>query len=600
MDILYRSARPAIEAALLASLSPEVPWALVERFSTLVRESGSEDEREAARYIVSRLSDLGIPHRVYEPELFLSVPVSAAVEAGGERFRAKPPSFSASTGPAGVSGELVYVPAASSLGWREDLFRLESVLLFPEASPPDPHVRGKIVLTEGFGFEEDVAYFERQGAIGQIYINPGERIHWGICTTIWGAPDLDMAARQPRTPVVVVNRSSGDQLQAMASQGSARVTIYAELKEGWVACPLIVAEITGAEEPERFMLIHGHYDSWGVGVGDNAVGDAALLELARVFHRHRDGLARSLKVAWWPGHSTGRYAGSTWFADTFGLELARHCIAQVNVDSPGCRWATEYRDVSWMSEAEGLCVQAIRDATGQPASGGRPPQAGDYSFNNLGICGFFMLLSSMPRVLAEEKGYYAVGGCGGNVGWHSEEDTLELADRDNLMRDLRVYVTAVQRVLNNPVLPLDLRALVGELHATLDRYAASAGAAVDFAPALTAADALQEQLDRLYRNVPMLVSRPVTDPAVRAFNDAVLEMERILIPINYTRRGRFRTEPAIIIPPLPDLAPALDLGAATGHYRQVLCTHLRRGVNRVAWALERAAEIARATAAGLS
>ena len=196
MNILYRPARPAIEAALLETLSPEVPWALVERFSTLVRESGSEDEREAARYIASRLSELGIPYQVYEPELFLSVPVSAAVEAGSQRFRAKPPSFSALTDPAGLSGELVYVPAASSLGWREDLFRLESALLFLGAFPPTPQVRGKIVLTEGFGFEEDVAYFERQGAIGQIYINPGERIHWGICTTIWGAPDLDMAARQ--------------------------------------------------------------------------------------------------------------------------------------------------------------------------------------------------------------------------------------------------------------------------------------------------------------------------------------------------------------------------------------------------------------------
>ena len=29
----------------------------------------------------------------------------------------------------------------------------------------------------------------------------------------------------------------------------------------------------------------------------------------------------SQKIAWWPGHSTGRYAGSTWFADAFALDL---------------------------------------------------------------------------------------------------------------------------------------------------------------------------------------------------------------------------------------------------------------------------------------
>ncbi len=74
-----------------------------------------------------------------------------------------------------------------------------------------------------------------------------------------------------------------------------------------------------------------------MGIGDNAVGDAALLELARVFHKNRAELALGLKVAWWPGHSTGRYGGSTWYADNFGLDLARNCIAQVDIDSPGCR-----------------------------------------------------------------------------------------------------------------------------------------------------------------------------------------------------------------------------------------------------------------------
>jgi hypothetical protein len=253
-----------------------------------------------------------------------------------------------------------------------------------------------------------------------------------------------------------------------------------------------------------------------------------------------------------------------------------------------------------MSEAKDLCVEAIRDATGQPAAGGRPPQAGDYSFNNVGLTGFFMLLSSMPRGLAEEKGYYAVSGCGGNIGWHTEDDTLEVADLDNLMRDLRVYTTAAQRVLNNPVHPFDLRVLGRELRGTLDRYAAGAAGALDFSPALEAADALQAELDRLYQGLPALVDRPVTDPPVRAFNDALLEVERILVPINFTRRGRFRTEPAIIIPPLPDLAPALDLGTATGHYRQVLLTHVQRGLNRVAWALEQAAGIAQAASARLT
>ena len=60
------------------------------------------------------------------------------------------------------------------------------------------------------------------------------------------------------------------------------------------------------------------------------------------FWRHRRRLARTLRIAWWSGHSHGRYAGSTWYSDTNAIDLARHGVAQVNCDSPGCRWATTF------------------------------------------------------------------------------------------------------------------------------------------------------------------------------------------------------------------------------------------------------------------
>jgi len=63
--------------------------------------------------------------------------------------------------------------------------------------------------------------------------------------------------------------------------------------------------------------------------------------------------------------------------------------------------------------------------------------------------------------------------------------------------------------------------------------------------------------------------------------------------INFTRHGRFRNEPAVRIPQLPDLAPALEIGGQKGHLRNVTRTHLVRGVNRVAWAFETSANIAR-------
>ena len=585
MQALYEAKNANLEDKLLGSLAPDEPWSLVERFTTLVRESSSDDERTAFNYIADRLSALGVPHIMHMPELFLSVPISASLVAGGKSYRAKTPAFSISTPAGGISGETVRI---------HDLDTGRAVDFFDFTPATEVDVEGKIVVVDGFGGPDPVWYFQNKGAKGAIFINPGVDIHWSICTTIWGAPDLDNYQRQPTIPVVSINRPDGEELLAQMASGAGEVTLHAELKEGWFECPCLVAEIKGNVEPERFVLAHGHVDSWDVGIGDNAVGDASLLELARIFQNNRDQMSRSLRLAWWSGHSTGRYGASTWYADAFGLDLARNCVAHMNIDSPGCRWATEYRVVTVMTEAEGIAAQSIMDSTGQGSTGGRPMQAGDYSFNNIGISGFFMLLSSMPLAKAEEMGYYRVGGCGANIAWHTENDQLEIADKDNLMRDLRVYATSLQRLLNNPLHPYDFRNLTGEFKDTLDRYAAAAGDDADFGPAYSTLANLNGALADLYAAAAGLAGGAVDDPAVRAYNDALLALARELVPINYTRCGRFRNEPAVNVRQLPDLAPAMDLAGADDHMRRVTRTHLLRGVNRVAWAFESSANIVRA------
>ena len=257
-----------------------------------------------------------------------------------------------STGDEPVEGEVCYVPSRYAAG-------TSSLFDTPEAArgstPGADPVAGRIVLTEGFSMPGTVQAFERRGALAQIYIHPGERIHEGICTPIWGAPTLESIGRKPTTPVVCINHPDGESLIAAVQQGAVRASVRTWLREGWMRCLLPVAEIRGHEDPDEFLLVHGHYDSWYEGIGDNATGDAALLELARVLWTLRDRLKRSVRIAWWPGHSTGRYAGSTWYADTFADELDEHCIAQLDIDSPGCAGATAYEEVMWMAEADSLC-----------------------------------------------------------------------------------------------------------------------------------------------------------------------------------------------------------------------------------------------------
>ena len=567
---------------LLSDLSFDLGWSLIQRFSILVRESGSMDERAAAHFIASRLDALEIPHNVYEPELYLSIPRGASVSVAGEDFAAKPPSFSASTTKRGLTAPPVHIPATPPED-ASDFF--ES----PHETVPDG-IAGKIVVTEGYPIPVSVARFEAAGAAGQVYINPGSRIHWGICTTIWGTPGESQLDQRPTTPVAAIDRRDGDKLIEAIEDGLDRIKLHTDLDEGWYDCPLPVARIDGRDKD--FVLVHGHYDSWDIGIGDNAVGDATLLELARIFHEHREELRRSLRIAWWPAHSTGRYAGSAWYADNFGLDLSRNCVATVNIDSPGCRGATEYDDVAWMAEAGEVCRSSIRSVAGVEAGRRRPLRAGDYSFNELGITSFFMSLSNIPKEERERLGFYPVGGCGGNIAWHTEADRLEIADRANLERDLRVYLTAIARFVDDEIIPLDFRETAAELEEALQGYEESItkelGKKFNLGSVRKAFDALARRLEPFYENIEDGSLLP--DDA----NEALLRLGRILVHLGYAEGPRFEHDPATPRAPIPKLARVPELVAMMeedpDRFRFVV-TDVRRRMNQVTEGLEEACRL---------
>ncbi len=569
-----------LEGQILGDIGIDVPWALVERFTELTRLSGSDDEARAVTAITDRLTEYGVPHTVHHPVCLISLPGKATLRTtgdGGREYRVKTPSFSPATGGVEVTGELVYIPGHQAGGINE---------LFSDrrAATGTEDLRGKIVLTEGLGMAARGFDLEKSGALAAIFINPGEGIHEGITTTSWGSPDLDSLGRTPPVPILTINKPDGNDLIRQVAAGRVAVAFSNRVEIGWRPIPVTVAEIRGAQAPEEFVLVHGHLDSWHVGIGDNATGDATLLELARVFHRHRDQLARSLRIAWWSGHSHGRYAGSTWYADTFALDLMEHCVSHINIDSPGCRWATVYEDVMWVAEAEELAKATIKDVTGQDATGLRPLRAGDCSFNNIGLPIYFMLSSTMPADLRKEKGYYAVGGCGANIAWHTEGDTLEIADRDNLLRDIKVYAAAVLRSLNAPVHPFDYRAATDDLRGHVERYAGAAGSKFDFTPSLDALRRLRARLDAFYAAIE---SRPPSDAAgARDANGVQRTLGRELVSVNFSRDGRFRQDAARSTPPVPDLAPATQLAAlaADDDMARVIAIHLTRGQNRLVWA----------------
>jgi hypothetical protein len=567
------------EQGFLDQVSLDVPWKLVETFATMHRWM-PEDVNRGATVIIDTLAALGIPVDVHMPDICLSVPLSASVTADNVSYRAKPPSSSLSA-PHGVTAKLVTLQANPKAlrSYNRDIKTLfgGSITSLDEVKKL---VGGRIVVMQGFGNPALTSLIEEWGGAGLIAVNPGVDIHWGTCTTVWGSPDLEDMARKPKIPVVAVNNADGRKLIAMAADG-AEATIRTELLEGWFPQKIPVVTIPGVEDPDKFVLLHGHYDSWEVGVGDNATGDATMLELARVLWQNRDRLQRSVKIAWWPGHSTGRYGGSTWFSDAFALELDRDCLAQINCDSPGCRWATSYHETRAFTESAHIAAGVIADIVpGAVIATMRPPQAGDYSFNNIGLPSFFMLSSTMPEALRHEKNYYDVSGCGANIAWHTENDTLEIADPAILLTDMKIYLLSVLRVANAELLPFDWTATCDEFLHTIDSYETAAKGLANLAPSRDAVVRLKDALATLQQA-----------PIPR--RNAVLHaLGRILVPINYTREPRFRHDPAYTVPPLPTLAIAAELPEITDpHLRHCAGMDLLRGQNRFVAAVRQACEV---------
>lgn len=559
---LYENDAPTVEGIecdVIEAISADEPWALVERFADLDRISGTEDERAAADYIVGRLEALNVDHEVYKPELYLSTPGTATIHTGDgwKSETAKTVSFSESKT---VEGELVYVE-------NDDEMDSIASMLSVDLTGASEDLEGKIILSESIIPISAIEELNARGAAAFIGIHPHEREpHEGIVTPVWGgAPPLSQVDRIPQLPVANVSKLEGEELIEKSHQG-ATITVETETETRWVECPLIVAEVPGELESDNdhFLLLHGHLDSWHEGITDNATGDAGLLETARVISEHNEHLRRNVRIAWWPGHSTGRYAGSTWFADEFALELQSNCVAHVNMDSPGVADATEFDRAKWTSALNTIAVSTIRDVAGKATDEARVSRAGDYSFSNLGIPGI-SLQSSIPAEIREQRGYHPVGGSGGHAdAWHLTTDTIEKADPDVLVRDIQVFAIAVFRVCATDTIPLDVKYLSRKHRDIVSGY--DEASEFDLEPIVTELEAIARSLSEL-------------EDAESEMEERAIDVVKTLTRLNYTSEGRFEQDPAEACPSYPSIEPAMRLSELSGDDQRFLEIELRRARN---------------------
>jgi hypothetical protein len=543
----------------------------VDAFDGTERVSGTDDEWEASEYVVETLREYGCEAKLHEFEGYISVPEDGRVDVTAPTRRtfdeAITTSFSASTPPSGVSSEVVRIGDVT------------------EETVDAADVEGKIAFTTGLPTPELITLLEAAGAEAVIYqsSNP-DHLHEMIVTPVWGTPGLDNEEAIPDLPVVEITRKAGDWLLDRCDEGPVEATVTTEVTTELTTLPCPVGRIEGTES-ERYMVVGNHVDSWYEGITDNATAMAATLELARVFAQ--DPPARGVVFGFWPAHSTGRYAGSAWWADQKWLDLRENGVAYYHLDLNGLRGA----DGLWRQEMAELAdehVDVLETAGDLPLLEGgeagflgndRPARNSDQSFWGAGLASLLSGARLEP------------GGDGGPVGggwwWHTPEDTRDKVDFDVLAEETRIAVALASRICNSPVLPHDYRATVSDVREQIEGIESETDRR--FEPIHTELDALGAALEEAYAVVEDIGGWESSTAA--AAEDLQVALGNELIPALYMSRRDYDHEPALPHQPLPKLrrAAAVD---GTRRRERFATTTLTREVTRLRHRLRNATDAA--------
>ncbi|WP_063627795.1 M28 family peptidase [Bradyrhizobium sp. WSM3983] len=547
----------------------------LEEFSRRVKLSGSREELESFGYLRNQLESYGISTNLVLHDAYISLPGQARIAIGDWAPDCITHSFSRSSGPRGVGGELIYAGA----GGPDDFARTDA--------------QGKIVLLEGIANPAASLRASQAGAIGQIHISPAKHLYEMCISSVWGNPTPDQLELLPRTVVLSVRNSDGEALKSRLLNGEAvSAVLTAEVDTGWRKTPMLEANLE-ADHPldDSFVLFSGHHDTWYYGVMDNGSANAAMLEAARIFALHRQDLRRHLRLCFWSGHSHGRYSGSSWYADVKFKELSTRCVAHVNIDSIGARGNTVLSDALSSNELYALAAEAVSAQANQKIDGHRMSRAGDQSFWGIGIPSIFMAMGEQPAGNGGSVMGPAIGGGGARKGagfgwwWHTPDDTLDKIDPELLVRDTSIYVHAIGRLLTDEILPLDIQRQVNALQGELTSLAQALEDRMDIKPVLQSAGMLGVAVKR-FQEAAKVASR---DDAT-SINRALIGVTRALVPIDYTRGSRFDPDPALRQNPYPVLDPLRSVATATVGSDQFLFASVaaRRAVNRVAVAIDEA------------
>lgn len=543
------------------------------------RLSGTEEEKKASHYIKECFDSYGIPMDIHELDAYVSFPgESELVLLEPEKRVIQSQTFAQvrSTPPEGIEGDLVYVGFGGMDAYENLDVQGKITLAELSYSPPRP---------------EKVRLATEHGSIGQVQMNWGlpehDTLPKGTVKAIWGNPTPETFSKMPQIPVIGIKRKDGEWLIERMKSHKIRVRLKADAENRWGKILEPIGRIQGQEEPEKFVIIGGHYDAWGAGITCNATGNASILELARVFSKNRKSLRRSLLFAFWPGHETGIMEGSSWFADTFWDDLHENGILYLNIDSTGLRDADRF--IATVSpEAYRFHEELVRGLLNyETVEKRRLARTGDQSFFGIGIPSIYGRHYHSQEDI--EKWH------GATLGWwyHSQEDTLDKIDRELLLEGLKMHACYAYELATRPRLPFEF---INVAEVILERLHTLKECGVDFdlSSLIDTATQLKHRARELDRRGSQLekAAHGISEE-LRCFNATLMRLSRILTSVLGTVTGRWSQDTyglTALRTPVPGLFPLehmAKLNAGDDEYK-LLWTQGLRERNRCMDALKEA------------
>jgi hypothetical protein len=287
---------------------------------------------------------------------------------------------------------------------------------------------------------------------GFVSSSKDERV-WTTSSNNWRERKLE---DYPQDVEVNVRESDYDYLAARTMEGVDLIVEF-DLDNKLSAGPFpvynVIAEIRGTEKPEEVVIISAHIDSWdgpgSMGTTDNGTGTSVTIEAARILAAAGAKPKRTIRFALWGGEEQGLLGSKAYIESLSEAELAKISAAFVDDGGtnyqggiPAADYMVEYLTAAtaptngvFYSETDGQYLDVNIRPTGEKIDthGGSDHAA----FNRAGVPGFFW-----DEVGRAEYGY----------GWHTQNDTLDLAIEEYLMQSATNAAIVAYNLANAPEL----------------------------------------------------------------------------------------------------------------------------------------------------